>query len=89
MSLLAEPLPFGRGRRMALAAQPCLLVTACQRWVLTSCVDSPPHPTHNPAHRYYQMAHMREEKIGEQPSLLRPPVGAALREYQVRRWHSM
>lgn len=41
--------------------------------------------THNPTHRYYQMAHMREEKIGEQPSLLRPPVGAALREYQVRR----
>lgn len=30
------------------------------------------------------MAHMREEKIAQQPSLLRPPPGAALREYQVR-----
>jgi hypothetical protein len=29
------------------------------------------------------MAHMREEKISEQPGLLRPPPGAALRPYQV------
>ena len=31
------------------------------------------------------MAHMREEKITQQPGLLRPPKGAALREYQVQR----
>ena len=33
--------------------------------------------------RYYQMAHMREEKVAQQPGLLRPPPGAALREYQM------
>jgi hypothetical protein len=33
--------------------------------------DNLPHL--NPPPRYYQMAHMREEKITQQPSLLRPP----------------
>jgi len=45
----------------------------------------PPNPPTPHPNRYYQMAHMREEKITQQPSLLRPPPGAALREYQVRR----
>jgi hypothetical protein len=51
------------------------------RWCLCSH-----HPNPTPAvkpPRYYQMAHMREEKITQQPGLLRPPKGAALREYQV------
>lgn len=33
--------------------------------------------------RYYMMAHSVEETIKRQPSLLRPPPGASLREYQM------
>ncbi|KAK9785522.1 hypothetical protein WJX73_005391 [Symbiochloris irregularis] len=33
--------------------------------------------------RYYSVAHAVEERVTEQPSLLRPPNGAKLREYQM------
>lgn len=33
--------------------------------------------------RYYSLAHSVEEQVIRQPSLLQPPQGASLREYQM------
>jgi hypothetical protein len=73
----------GRVGRVQALLQPYPHTPSCS----TPPSPSPSRPFHHPQgdaqSRYYALAHSEEEEVVHQPSLLRPPGGSSLREYQM------